>query len=100
MLIFLGGGLASDVLGEIGLGDTAATVWLVLRWPLALVVAMLIYAIVFYAAPNVEVRHFRWITPGAMHGRPAVDRRLGRVLRLRLELLVLLRRPTARSRAR
>jgi len=52
----------------IGLGDTFATVWLVLRWPLALVVAMLIYAIVFYAAPNVEVRHFRWITPGAVVG--------------------------------
>ena len=68
VLLFLGGDLASDVLDAIGLGDTFATVWLVLRWPLALVVAMLIYAIVFYAAPNVEVRHFRWITPGAITG--------------------------------
>jgi membrane protein len=68
VLVFLGGGLASDVLDAIGLGDSFATVWLVLRWPLALVVAMLIYAIVFYAAPNVEVRHFRWISPGAITG--------------------------------
>ena len=68
VLVLLGGDLASDVLGKIGLGDTAATVWLVLRWPGALVVAMVIYAIVFYAAPNVEVRHFRWITPGAIVG--------------------------------
>jgi membrane protein len=68
VLIFLGGGLASDVLGKIGLGDTAATVWLFLRWPAALCVTMLIYAIVYYAAPNVEVRHFRWITPGAVVG--------------------------------
>ena len=29
---------------------------------------MLIYAIVYYASPNVEVRHFRWITPGAVVG--------------------------------
>jgi membrane protein len=68
VLIFLGGGLASDVLGKIGLGDTAATVWLFLRWPAALCVTMLIYAIVYYAAPNVEVRHLRWITPGAVVG--------------------------------
>ena len=68
VLIFLGGGLASDVLGKIGLGDTAASIWLIVRWPAALCVAMLIYAIVYYAAPNVDVRHFRWITPGAVTG--------------------------------
>jgi membrane protein len=68
MLLFLGGGIASDVLGEIGLGDTAVTVWNVLRWPGALLVAMLVYAVVYFAAPNVEIRHFRYITPGAVFG--------------------------------
>jgi membrane protein len=68
VLVFLGGGLASDVLGKIGLGGTAATLWLYLRWPAALLVAMTIYAVVYYAAPNVEVRRFRWITPGAVVG--------------------------------
>jgi membrane protein len=32
---------------------------------------MLIYAIVYYAAPNVEVRDWRYITPGAAFGVPA-----------------------------
>ena len=68
VLIFLGGGLASDVFGKIGLGETAATVWQIARWPAALAVAMTLYAIVYYASPNVEVRHFRWITPGAIVG--------------------------------
>jgi membrane protein len=68
VLIFLGGGLASDLFDKIGLGESAATVWLFLRWPAALVSAMLIYAIVYYASPNVEVRRFRWITPGAVVG--------------------------------
>jgi membrane protein len=68
VLIFLGGGLASDVLGRIGLGNTAATIWSYARWPAAVVVMMHIYAIVYYAAPNVEVRRFRWITPGAVVG--------------------------------
>jgi membrane protein len=68
VLLFLGGGLASDVLGVIGLGENAAGVWNVIRWPLALLAAMLIYAVVFYAAPNVEIRHWRYITPGAIFG--------------------------------
>ena len=68
VLIFLGGGLASDVLGKIGLGETAATIWRIARWPAALASAMTLYALVYYAAPNVEVRHFRWITPGAVVG--------------------------------
>ena len=66
VLIFLGGGLASDVLGWLGLGDTAADVWRFARWPGALVSTMLVYAVVYYAAPNVEVRRFQWITPGAV----------------------------------
>lgn len=68
VLMFLGGGLAGDVLGKIGLGDTAVTVWGYARWPAALLVATLIYAILYYAAPNVEIRHWRYITPGAVFG--------------------------------
>jgi membrane protein len=69
VLIFLGGGLAADVLGRLGLhADWAVTVWRIARWPAAVVVAMMIYAIVYYAAPNVEVPRLRWITPGAIVG--------------------------------
>ena len=68
VLIFLGGGLASDVLGLLGLGDTAADVWQIARWPAALASATLIYAVVYFAAPNVDVRRFQWITPGAVFG--------------------------------
>lgn len=68
VLLFLGGGLASDVLGLLGLGETAADIWRIVRWPAALASTMLIYAILYFAAPNVEVRRFRWITPGAVFG--------------------------------
>ncbi|MGH2949292.1 MAG: YihY/virulence factor BrkB family protein [Solirubrobacteraceae bacterium] len=68
VLVFLGGGLAGDVLALVGLGDTAAAVWRVARWPAALVSAMLVYAVVYYAAPNVEIRRWQWITPGAVSG--------------------------------
>jgi len=68
VLLFLGGGIADDALGKIGLGHTVATIWQIARWPGALLVAMLIYAIVYYAAPNVEIRNWRYITPGAVFG--------------------------------
>jgi membrane protein len=68
MLLFLGGGLAEDVLGLVGLGQSAVAVWSIVRWPGALLVAMLVYAVVYYAAPNVEIRHWRYITPGAVFG--------------------------------
>ena len=29
---------------------------------------VLIYAVVYFAAPNVEIRRFQWITPGAAFG--------------------------------
>jgi membrane protein len=66
--IFLGGTVAQDLLGKIGLGEGVAAAWMYLRWPRALAAALMLYALVYYAAPNVEVRHFRWITPGAVVG--------------------------------
>jgi membrane protein len=68
VLLFLGGDVASDALHKIGLGDNVASVWLIVRWPLALLVTLLIYAIVYYAAPDVEIRNWRYITPGAVFG--------------------------------
>ena len=68
VLIFLGGSLSEFVFSRIGLGDTTAAVWRYARWPLALLSMITIYAIVYFAAPNVEIRSFRWITPGAAFG--------------------------------
>ena len=66
--IFLGGQIADDLFGKIGLGSTAATVWSYARWPVALAAATVAYGLVYGIAPNVEPRHIRWITPGAAVG--------------------------------
>ena len=66
--IFLGGQIADDLFGKIGLGSTAATVWSYARWPVALVAATVAYGLVYGIAPNVEPRRIRWITPGAVVG--------------------------------
>ena len=66
--VFLGGQIAHDLFGKIGLGATAATIWSYARWPVALVAAAAAYGIVYGLAPDIEPRRIRWITPGALVG--------------------------------
>ena len=68
VLVFVGGRFAEDLLGFIGLGPTAAQIWSIVRWPAALMVVMLLFALVFFITPDVQQRSFRWVTPGAIVG--------------------------------
>jgi membrane protein len=66
--VVLGGEVARDLLGKIGLGDTAASVWLYARWPVAVLAMMLVFAIIYAFAPDLEHRRFQWISPGSVLG--------------------------------
>jgi membrane protein len=68
IMLFVGGQFADDLFGFIGLGSTAAAIWNVARWPGALAVTMLIFALIYYVTPDVTQRAFRWVTPGAFVG--------------------------------
>ena len=68
VMMFVGGRLADEVFASVGLGRTAAHVWSIVRWPGAVAVAMLVFAFVYYVTPDVELRSFRWVTPGAVLG--------------------------------
>ncbi|MDP8908528.1 MAG: YihY/virulence factor BrkB family protein [Chloroflexota bacterium] len=68
VLVFVGGGFAEDVASFIGLGPTVAAAWNVARWPAAVAVAILVFALIYYVTPDVHHRAFRWITPGAVVG--------------------------------
>ena len=65
---FVGGGFADDIFGFIGLGETAAQIWSLVRWPAAVAMAMLVFALVYYVTPDLKQRSFRWLTPGAVVG--------------------------------
>jgi membrane protein len=65
VMVFVGGGLARDLLGFAGLGTAAADIWNVVRWPGAALVATLIFALIYYVTPDVKQRAFHWLTPGA-----------------------------------
>ena len=61
VLVFVGGTLADHVFGHNG-----AHLWNIVRWPLAIVVAMFAFAYVYYVTPDLPERHFRVMTPGAV----------------------------------
>jgi membrane protein len=65
VMAFVGGSFAEDLLGFVGLGETAAQIWNIARWPGALLAAMLAFAFVYYVTPDVRHRSFHWLTPGA-----------------------------------
>jgi membrane protein len=60
------GGLASAVGSEIGLGNTAVTVWGIVKWPAMALIVLFMLAVLYYTAPNVKLPKFRWITPGSI----------------------------------
>jgi membrane protein len=64
--VVLTGGLAEEVGGVIGLGSTAVTAWDIAKWPVLLLVVSFMFALLYWAAPNVEQPGFRWITPGSL----------------------------------
>ena len=68
VLVFIGGSLAEDLLGFLGLGSTVARIWDLVRWPAAVAVAMLVFSFIYYVTPDVRHRSFRWMTPGAIVG--------------------------------
>jgi membrane protein len=68
VMTFVGGPFAEDLLGFLGLGSTASEVWSIVRWPGAVALAMLVFAVIYYVTPDVKPRAFRWITPGAVVG--------------------------------
>lgn len=58
-------GPVADVVGDaLGLGSTPRLVWNIAKWPLLLLVMMLILAVLSWFAPNVEQPRFRWLTVG------------------------------------
>jgi membrane protein len=68
IMVFLGGSFARDIFGFIGLGETGADIWTYVRWPGAVLVAMLAFSLIYYFIPDVRHRAFRWVTLGAAIG--------------------------------
>jgi len=60
------GSLARQVGKIVGLGSSAVTAWDIAKWPILVVLVMLLFTVLYWAGPNVKQGGFRWITPGSL----------------------------------
>lgn len=64
-LMVLGPQVMSWLAQQIGIEQIVVTLWNWLRWPIAVFLLMVVVAVVYFVAPDVEQR-FRFITPGSV----------------------------------
>jgi membrane protein len=65
VMLIVSGPLADSLGNVIGLGSQAVTVWNIAKWPVIVLVVVLIVAMLYYATPNVKQPRFRWLSVGA-----------------------------------
>ncbi len=65
LMVVVSGGLARHVGDVLGVGSTAITVWNIAKWPVLLIIVILMISILYWAAPNAR-QGFRLISPGGL----------------------------------
>ena len=66
LAVVLTGPLADAIAGPLGIGGAAVTAWDYAKWPVLAVVVILMFSVLYYAAPNVKLVGFTWVTPGVI----------------------------------
>ena len=64
LAVLVGERLATEIVA----GRIVLTLWKFVRWPIAFSVLLLIFAVTYYYAPNVQNRKWHCITPGSVAG--------------------------------
>ncbi len=64
--VVLSGGLAEQVGKVIGVEKSVVDVFNIAKWPVLIAIVSLMFAILYYAAPNVKHPKFRWVSPGGV----------------------------------
>ena len=68
LLIVLGGKLGDAIAAKAHFGGAFTWFWNIFRWPLAFVAVLLLFALIYYLAPNKDQRNWKWVTPGSLVG--------------------------------
>ena len=66
LALVVSGPLAEAIGGAVGLSGTAVTIFQIAKWPVLLILVMLMLAVLYYASPNVKLPGFKWISPGSV----------------------------------
>jgi membrane protein len=68
LLIVFGGTLGEALVRRTELGEEFKLFWDIARWPIAFLAVLFFFAFVYYLAPNMEHRGWRWLSPGSLVG--------------------------------
>ncbi len=63
--LVLTGPIASKVGSAIGVGTSAVSVWEIAKWPVLFLVVVLMFALLYYSAPNAKLRGLKSVVPGS-----------------------------------
>jgi membrane protein len=66
LALVLTGPVVDAVAKPFGIGQTAVQVWNIAKWPVLVAVVVVMFAFLFYMAPNARVRGIRWVMPGVV----------------------------------
>jgi membrane protein len=63
--VVITGPLATQAGNLIGVGSAAVTAWDIAKWPVLLLIVSFLFALLYWATPNVKHPRFRWVTIGS-----------------------------------
>ncbi|AYG78927.1 hypothetical protein DWB77_01036 [Streptomyces hundungensis] len=66
VIVVFTGPLAQRAGDAIGVGGAAVMTWNIAKWPVLLVLVVLMVALLFWRAPNVHGQGLRWLSPGSL----------------------------------
>jgi membrane protein len=66
LALLLTGPLADAIGSEVGIGDTALTIWSIAKWPILAGVVAILFAVLLFEGPNVDHKTFRRLLPGSI----------------------------------
>ena len=67
VIVVFTGPVAQQAGDLLGLGSAAVTAWSIVKWPVLVLLLMVMVAILYWAAPNAK-QGFKWVSPGGVVG--------------------------------
>lgn len=64
LAVLVGERLATEIVH----GGIVAALWKIMQWSIAFSVLLLVFAVTYYYAPNLQNRAWHWVTPGSVAG--------------------------------
>ena len=66
LALIVSGPLTQSLGSALGLGPAAVLAWRIVKWPILLIVVLVIVATLYHTTPNVKQTKFRWLSIGAL----------------------------------